>query len=364
MNSANVTTNELLIILDITRRMAEQRMVQPLMDYVAKTVFELIPAERCLIILLKDDGTPQIQIARDRQGAQLTNAEAQVSQSILQRVCSTMTPLLINDALSDDTLKAAQSVHRLNLRSVICVPLVSFGQAIGAIYVENRSLRARFNEDSMMPLVLFSHQVAMALENAQVYEALEARIAERTHALQEANVRLARQAAELREQSFRDSLTGLHNRRYFSELLPQMFELTRRYKNPLSLAFADIDNFKQINDTLFHAGGDRVLTAVAHVLHDNVRQADNVFRLGGEEFAFTMPETELSTAYQACERLRITLAEYNWENIAPGLQVTISIGVADDSDCDSVQEMMLHADTRLYTAKRLGKNRVIASDNE
>lgn len=357
-----MTSNDLLVALDITRRLAEQRMVQPLMEYVATTVFELIPAERCLIVFFGEDDKAQIQIARDRQGTLIENAINQMSTSIIQRVSMSMSPLLINDALSDETLKMATSVQHLKLRSVICVPLISYGKAIGVIYVENRSARAKFNDASLMPLILFSNQVAIALENVRMYEALEIRVAERTLALREANLRLVRQAAELREQSFRDSLTGLYNRRYFNEIMPQMFEQTRRSKQALSLAFADIDNFKQINDTFFHSGGDRVLTTVAHVLHDNMRQADSVIRLGGEEFAFIMPETDIATALQICERVRVRLEQHDWSSIAPEKHISISIGIADDGDCTNIQELMLRADTRLYIAKRLGKNRVVAVD--
>ena len=362
MNNVNITSNDLLIALDITRRLAEQRMVQPLMEYVATTIFELLPAERCLIIFFNENNTVQVQVARDRHGAVIEDAINQISNSIIQRVSTSMTPLLISDALNDDTLKMSQSVKLLKLRSVICVPLISYGKTIGVIYVENRSARAKFDDNSMIPLVLFSNQVAIALENTRMYEALESRVAERTLALREANLRLVRQAAELREQSYRDSLTGLHNRRYFNEIMPQIFDQTRRSRQPLSLAFADIDNFKDINDTLFHSGGDRVLMTVAHILHDNVRQADNVVRLGGEEFAFIMPETDLPTALQACERVRLRLEQYDWATIAPEKHITISIGLADDSGCANVQELMLRADTRLYIAKRLGKNRVVAVD--
>lgn len=358
MNLATITTSELLVILDITRRLAEQRLVGPLMEYVAGTVFEIISAQRCMIVLFDDDGAPAVQVARDRQGQSLGTAPDQMSRSILERVRLTLTPLHIGDALADKALKEIQSVRTLGLRSVICVPLVSYGQAIGAIYVENRSARNQFGEDNLVPLILFSHQVVVALENARLYESLEARIEERTRALREANVLLAQQAVELREQSIRDSLTGLFNRRYFNEHLPHMFELARRYGRPLSLACIDIDNFKQVNDSILHAGGDRVLVEIAGLLCGNTRDADRVVRLGGEEFAVLMPDTPLSTALLACERLRTMIECHDWDAIAPGLRVTVSIGVADNNGCAGPQDLLAHADIHLYAAKGQGKNRV------
>lgn len=345
-------------MLDITRRLAERRMVEPLMQYVATTVFELIPAERCMIVRFDEDGTPHVDVALSRQGQPLGASTDQMSRSILDRVRASLSPLRVGDALSENALKEVHSVRSLGLRSVMCVPLISFGQAIGAIYVENRSARNQFREENLLPLILFSHQVVVALENARAYEALEERIAERTRELQEANALLARQAEELRELSIRDALTGLHNRRSFNERLPQLFEMARRYDRPLALACLDIDNFKQINDTLLHTGGDQVLRLVAEILRETVRQSDPIARIGGEEFAIVMPETSLETAQAACDRLRQTIERYDWSSVSPDLRVTVSIGVADDHACPMAEELLRRADSALYQAKRLGKNRV------
>jgi diguanylate cyclase (GGDEF)-like protein len=360
MDYSSLATSQLLAILDVTRRLAELRLVQPLMEYVAVTVFEITPAERCLIVLFAEDGTPQVQITKKRREEIPGITADQISRSILERVCTSMTPLCLGDALEDAGLKDAPSVRSLRLRSIMCVPLVSYGQSIGAIYVENRSARNQFRQADLMPLILFSHQVAGAIESARIYEALEERITERTRTLQEANLQLAEQAVALREQSIRDSLTGLYNRRYYSESLSKLFALAGRYQRPLTLACLDIDNFKQINDTYFHTSGDRVLVAVATILGKDIRQTDALARIGGEEFAIIMPETILTEALVLCERLRSAIEHYDWSMIAPNLQVTISIGVAGDGDSADEQELMRRADAQLYAAKRLGKNRVVS----
>lgn len=369
MDTSHITTTKLLVILDITRRLAEQRMVQPLLDYVGSTVFDLVAAESCQIVLFTDDDAIQVPLARTRCGLPITEAHDQISRSILQRVRATLTPLLVDDAQNNEQLRSARSVRALGIRSVMCVPLISYGQAVGAIYVENRAASGRFSEESLIPLILFSHQVVVALENARRYETLEAQIAERTRALQEsntalqdANAQLTAQAEVLREQSIRDGLTGRFNRRYFNELLPQLFESARRYSRQLAIAIIDIDNFKQINDILLHAGGDHVLMIVADLLAAHVRTADIVARIGGEEFAILLPETDMHAAVQTCERLRQIIAQHPWEVVAPGLAVTVSIGVAVDVGCSSASELLSRADTRLYAAKRLGKNRVIVDE--
>jgi diguanylate cyclase (GGDEF)-like protein len=362
MDTSALTTTELLVILDVTRRLAEQRMIQPLIEYVGTTVFDLIAAERCLIVLFGEDGELHAPYARTRAGGIIADPHRQISNSILDRVRATLSPMLVNDALNDSDLQSARSVRLLGLRSVVCVPLISYGQAIGVIYVENRSARGKFREESLVPLVLFSHQVVVALENARVYEALEARVSERTLALQEANALLAQQAAVLREQSIRDGLTGQYNRRYFNEILLQQFHSARENQRPLTIACADIDNFKRINDTLFHAMGDQVLVAIGTVMQRYLRTADVIARMGGEEFAILLPDLSLSDAIPVCERLRLGVMQHDWAALSPGLHVTISIGAAEASSAASPQELLHRADARLYRAKHIGKNRVISSD--
>lgn len=189
---ANLSLNAdyYLRILEATRQMAEQRMVQPLVQYVAAAVFDVTSAERCLIVFFADDGTPSIQAARTRQGTAISSPEDQFSRSILQHVRATLAPLLIEDALDDRLLASATSVRSLGLRSVMCVPLVGHGSASGAIYVENRKAGGQFVERDLVPLVLFANQVAVALGNVRLVESLEATVAARTEALSEANTQL------------------------------------------------------------------------------------------------------------------------------------------------------------------------------
>lgn len=361
MDATDVTTQDLLVILDVSRRLAEQRSVQPLVDYVARTIFEFIPVERCIITIFGSDGELSIQTASDRNGNVLADASDQMSRSILDRVRTTLTPLLVGDAQKERAFRTSPSVRSLRLRSVMCVPLISHGQAIGAIYVENRSLRGQFTEANLVPLVLMANQVAVALENARHTEFLEAHVTERTRALQEAYAQLERQTAQLYELSIRDSLTSLYNRRHFTESLSQSFATALRYGLPLSLVVLDIDHFKQINDTFSHLTGDRVLQAIADILRANARQPDIIARIGGEEFALIMPMTVARDAEQAVERLRERVADHQWHEVAPALRVTLSAGVASNDEGPEPEDVLRIADARLYQAKLQGRNRVVAS---
>ncbi|GAB4117329.1 MAG: hypothetical protein Fur005_24430 [Roseiflexaceae bacterium] len=169
---------------------------------------------------------------------------------------------------------------------------------------------------------------------------------------------LEHQTLELRDLSFRDSLTGLHNRRYLSELFPQKLEQSNRYRRPMAMAVMDLDHLKQINDTYTHAGGDQVLVAIGQLMRENHRAADCCFRLGGEEFAIILPETNAQAARLVCERFRLIIAEHNWNELYPGLRVTMSIGAAMAREGDTIHTLINRADECLYRAKRTGRNRV------
>ncbi len=190
---------------------------------------------------------------------------------------------------------------------------------------------------------------------------LEARVRSRTTELAEALRREQRLSAQLTELSLRDPLTGLHNRRHMDETIDRMFRYAQRSGDPLSVAIIDLDDFKSINDRLTHIVGDAVLKATALLLEEAIRGADELVRMGGEEFALLMPGTSLSEAATVCERIRGTLASHDWSHIAPGVDVTASFGVAATGSVRTVSELVRSADEQLLRAKRTGKNRVLCA---
>lgn len=159
-----------------------------------------------------------------------------------------------------------------------------------------------------------------------------------------------------------DPLTGLHNRRYMETHLKALTEQARASGRSLSLLFADVDNFKSINDTHGHDAGDRVLRELAARMRRNTRNIDLTCRVGGEEFVVVMPDTGLERAAQVGERLRACIAAEPFQaNGDTRLEVTASVGVATlDGPHDSPEALLKRADQALYVAKRGGRNRVVA----
>jgi diguanylate cyclase (GGDEF)-like protein len=168
--------------------------------------------------------------------------------------------------------------------------------------------------------------------------------------------RLAEANAQLSEAANVDALTGLANRRYLDANLDRMFTAIRLTRHALSLALADIDNFKLINDRFSHAIGDEVLRVVGRILRAACRPTDLAVRYGGEEFVLALPDTTLEHARAACQRLRAAVAGHPWHLIRDGLQVTISIGVTSDAAFEDAAAMLANADSQLYEAKRAGRN--------
>lgn len=178
--------------------------------------------------------------------------------------------------------------------------------------------------------------------------------------LRQKNEELAQLNESIRELSIRDDLSGLHNRRHLFEQARVLNRLAERYDRPLTIAMLDIDNFKAVNDGYGHAAGDEVIREVGRILRSLGREADIAARYGGEEFVLVMPETTVSGAAQACERIREAVAANDWGRIEPGLSVTISIGIAGLGAGRTCDDVLSIADEQLYRAKRAGRDQVCA----
>lgn len=157
-----------------------------------------------------------------------------------------------------------------------------------------------------------------------------------------------------------DELTLTHNRRHFMELAEALVNQAHRRESPLSLAMIDIDHFKAINDEFGHLSGDKALSEFARIMKENIRGFDVFSRLGGEEFALLMVDTEEISARQIMERLNKVVAESNIIADEKQFPVTFSTGISGLTDkTDTMESLLYRADHALYVAKRTGRNRVV-----
>jgi diguanylate cyclase len=159
-----------------------------------------------------------------------------------------------------------------------------------------------------------------------------------------------------------DALTGTLNRRGIMVALLEAMAYAERYEHPLTVALADIDRFKQVNDRFGHEAGDRVLEGLAEIFRDTVRQSDQVGRYGGEEFLFVFPETTLEASQPIVERIRARASERRFHISSGAIAVTVSIGVTQFEPSEEHGRLLSRVDQAMYQAKRSGRNLVVVTD--
>lgn len=164
---------------------------------------------------------------------------------------------------------------------------------------------------------------------------------------------------ENRELASRDALTGLINRRHMRELLELEQRRCVRGVRTMLLAQMDIDHFKSINDTYGHGVGDMALKAFAQTVRDNIRNSDVLARWGGEEFVLLLSDTDVAGAMLTLQRVRAAVEGTIMADAPPGLQMTVSIGLAEHMAGEMLEVTLDRADKALYSAKRAGRNQVM-----
>jgi diguanylate cyclase (GGDEF)-like protein len=232
---------------------------------------------------------------------------------------------------------AKKDAFRVPVYNNALVPLQFGGEkAIGAIAVDNLDENRPITKSDVVSLMNYATQVGLAIESFRTHE-------------------------KMVSLSFTDAMTGLYNRRFFDKALSQELSRCQRYSRHCSLLLIDIDHFKRVNDTYGHDSGDEIIQQVASILQNNIRGLDVVARVGGEEFAIILPETEPQNVAVVVNRLlkafrhakpRVKIMAVKKE------VVTISIGVASYRGGDiSAAGLLKLADKSLYSAKRTGRDK-------
>jgi len=356
-------------LLDISRKMAENRLLDPLLEYAMNVALELFNAEFGYLVLSSEEDSLDFRICQDKRGNVLDEPEEQISHTIFEDVIKNGKSLVIANALTDPTYQSADSVITLKLRSVMCVPLIARGRTLGAIYIENRSEEDLFTDEDIKPLEYFAAQAAISIENAILNDELESRVVQRTEELARINELLREEIEErkrvekqLHRLATTDPLTGTLNRRHFFNLAEQEFDRSMRYDRQISIILLDVDHFKETNDKYGHVAGDQILQTIANRFIDNLRKMDIFGRYGGDEFVILLPETNLEQARLAAERLHKIVTMEAADTSKGCIPLQISMGVASLTNSDDMEKLLIKTDQALYDAKEAGRNRVCVFD--
>lgn len=258
------------------------------------------------------------------------------------------------------------------IKSYIGAPIVVKNKVVGFISIDS-NIPDFFNNKQAERLQAFSAQAAIAIENTRLYTNSQHELEERKRAqarLKRANKKLQAQLekiealqTKLKEQSIRDALTGLFNRRYLEEILPVKIDECRSKNLPLSLMMVDIDHFKVVNDNYGHQAGDEILQYLGKLFQQQLSPQAIACRYGGEEFAIVLPGIDLPTAKQYAEKLRLTFKQYRHKTEKAEIQSTVSIGLAYmPKHGNTGHGLLTAADNALYKSKYGGRNCITVAE--
>jgi len=221
------------------------------------------------------------------------------------------------------------------VRSVLCVPVRSGQTVFGILHMSSRYEDAFDDEDIALAKAI-GEQIGMAVERAKLFE-------------------------EISQLAITDDLTGLYNSRHLKRVLGEESKRSIRYGRSFSFIMLDIDFFKKINDTYGHLFGDEILKETASLIKGCLRSMDILARYGGEEFAILLPETDLESALQTAERIRMAVENHDFTSPDGNpVRVTVSQGVTSfpAPDVRDRSDIVAKADAALYEAKESGRNLV------
>jgi diguanylate cyclase (GGDEF)-like protein/excisionase family DNA binding protein len=320
-------------LLAITERLLVTRERDAVFTAVADTLADVVPHDTLTIYLVdRAAGCLVPVLARDAYAEQILATRPRLGGGITGHVIARGEAELINDATRDPRVVHVPGTPTEEDESMIVAPIHGQDGVVGSLNLYRT--RRHFDDDDLELARLFTNHVAIALENAAIHE-------------------------RLLDAARSDPLTGLPNRRFFGQRVDQAIARRTRHGGRLAVLFLDLDGFKLVNDSVGHAAGDVVLTAVAERLREALRAEDTIARLGGDEFGILVEDVrEQRHAVAVGRRLADSLAaSIEAEGRRWTLQVSIGIAVDDDATA-SASDLLRDADTAMYRAKADGGGRI------
>ncbi len=332
------SSREFSRLFSLSSDLAEATDPGVLGDLVARHLTEATGMDDCVIYArASDTGRLSPFGSHPAERSMASDAETLMERPMLQRVINEGTHMTVDvvNEHADPTERA--HLRGLGRTAMLLLPLVAHADPVGV--AELTATQYRTVDERRLALArTLAFEAAMAIENGRLYH-------------------------DLRERSLHDPLTGLANRSlFFDRVSHAIARLGRQTGSSIAVLYIDLDNFKNVNDTLGHARGDRLLALVAERLRSVVRAADSVGRLGGDEFALLLEDlTSTAGALVVAERA-LKLLTTPFDLAGESVNVSASIGIAQRADANiSADALIQEADEAMYQAKHAGKGRVVRS---
>jgi len=324
---------ETTLVNRLTAIITSSMSIQMIFDGFAQELKKVVDIDWATIALIDGDELYFMALSSNIGSAWQTGERIPLEGTATERSYQEKQAVYEADLKRVHRFSTSESHLQQGIRSVVYLPLNVTDRIIGSLILASRQPNA-YTRRQIKLLEKVASQIAAPVENAQLY-------------------------ARLEQRSRIDELTGLFNRRHFEERLKEEVSRHSRYGDLFSIFMLDLDNFKAYNDTYGHPAGDILLSQIGKIIKGSVRNVDQAFRYGGDEFCIILPQTTGEDAYVVAERVRVQIAK---EMEKRAIAVTASIGLANyPADGVVADELVDVADNVLYHAKRAGGNQILLS---
>lgn len=339
---------DLVLLLELSETLSTLRNPVAILNTIVNRMGDVIDVARCSIVSIDGENNLTVKASNDLPCDENIRIKLDKYPEI-RKALDTKKPVVVNDIKNDPVMESVRDrVESLHFNSIVVVPIVRKESVIGTFILRTASpLVDGINERVLRLCQLVANISANALENAVLFESMKTA------------------QFYLEEMAITDGLTSLYNHRHFYSRLDEEFERAKRYEEPLSCIFIDIDDFKRINDIYGHRSGDEVLRQIGCYIKEIIRISDIAARYGGEEFVVLLPETGGSDAMNMARRLRSTVRGRSFEAVDHE-RITVSVGVATfiGNNVGHPDQLIQLADDAMYRAKELGKDQVFQANRD
>ena len=347
-----------------------------LLENVLDVIRDNLDVERCSIFLVNNDDLVCAAFKtwiKDSDGglhAERQSHTFKIGQGIVGKAAESRQLYHCRNCKTDaNYLSVINPQNANNAGSLICMPIMVGAELLGVLNVSHPEPDF-FHQWQEHVVSIHANVLAQMLYSHRLMRDMATQVSNRTRELQISLAETESLKSKYKALSVIDDLTQIYNRRYFFSEVPSALARALRYGQTLSLLFIDLDHFKSINDTYGHEVGDTVLKDVAAVLSRQSRKGDILARMGGEEFALAVPNTEIEGIQLLAQRIKESVSKVSWQHEEREFGITLSIGIAelklpkkDDQSClnhinEVVHVLVREADDALYHSKRAGRDKI------